>query len=134
MRIEKEFEVCAGHRLMHHKGGCYNPHGHNFKIVLVLDEPNELPKNGMVMDYKLVRNIAEPILDLMDHAMILNPQDTVMVEFCNLHGFKKLVLGEEPTSEHIAIWLYNALELPFEGLLVEVRVHETPSTVAVYKK
>jgi 6-pyruvoyltetrahydropterin/6-carboxytetrahydropterin synthase len=97
MKLFKEFTFEAAHKLpmvpKDHK--CFNLHGHSFKVKITIEgEVNEM---GWVMDFSSVKKICKPIIDELDHKY-LN-------EIEGLHN---------PTSENIAIWLWNKIikELP----------------------
>lgn len=97
MKLFKEFTFEAAHKLpmvpKDHK--CFNLHGHSFKVKITIEgEVNEM---GWVMDFSIVKKICKPIIDELDHKY-LN-------EIEGLHN---------PTSENIAIWLWNKIikELP----------------------
>ena len=97
MKLFKEFTFEAAHKLpmvpKDHK--CFNLHGHSFMVKITIEgEVNEM---GWVMDFSIVKKICKPIIDELDHKY-LN-------EIEGLHN---------PTSENIAIWLWNKIikELP----------------------
>ena len=56
MKIAKEFRWEMGHRLLEHKGKCYNLHGHSYKLLVEFG--GEVEPNGMVMDYFDVKKIS----------------------------------------------------------------------------
>jgi len=118
MKIElrKTFQFEAAHLLPHlpesHK--CRRLHGHSFKVeIAVAGECDE--KLGWLMDYAEIKAAFKPIWEQLDHRY--------------LNEIRGL---ENPTSEIIAVWIWNRLkpELP---MLVEVSVAETCTAQAVFR-
>ena len=107
MKIFKEFTFEAAHKLplvpKEHK--CFNLHGHSFKVKITIDGPiNEM---GWVMDFSELKKVCSPYIEQLDHSY-LNEIDGL----------------ENPTSENIAIWLWQRLrdQLP---QLNSIQVMET---------
>ena len=92
---------------------CSNMHGHSFKIILSIVGPLHL-KLGWVMDYHEISAVIKPLLTLLDHK-VLN----------DIPGL------ENPTSEHLAQWLYEKIkkEIP---QLKSVNISETANTECIY--
>jgi len=118
MKIElrKTFQFEAAHLLPHlpesHK--CRRLHGHSFKVeIAVAGECDE--KLGWLMDYAEIKAAFKPIWEQLDHRY--------------LNEIRGL---ENPTSEIIAVWIWNRLkpELP---MLVEVSVAETCTAQVVFR-
>ena len=57
-RICKAFEIESGHMLSKHPDKCAFPHGHTRRVEFVLDA-DELDKNEMVCDFKIVKELQE---------------------------------------------------------------------------
>ncbi len=108
MDIFKIFRIEAAHRLPNvpasHK--CARLHGHSFAVELVVS--GEAGKDtGWVMDFAEIKQAFQPIYDQLDHHY-LNDIDGL----------------ENPTSERLAIWIWNRLK-PGLPQLSCVVVHET---------
>jgi 6-pyruvoyltetrahydropterin/6-carboxytetrahydropterin synthase len=115
MDIFKIFQIEAAHRLpavpASHK--CSRLHGHSFRIeVHVGGEPDA--KTGWLMDFADVKTAFEPIFDQLDHRYLND-----------VPGL------ENPTSERLAIWIWNALK-PTLPALSKLIVHETCTSGCVY--
>ncbi len=107
-RLSKSFTFEAAHFLPTFPEGhkCRRLHGHSFKVeVIVAGEVD--PEKGYLVDYGEIKRAVNPICDLLDHRL-LNDIDGL----------------DNPTSEMIALWLWEKLceQLP---LLAEIIVHET---------
>ncbi len=115
MRIYKEFKFDSAHWLPHvpptHK--CANMHGHTYIIEIHVEDELH-PTLGWVLDYNDLRNIVEPLVVVLDHK-VLN----------EIPGL------ENPTAEHIALWLWGKIQ-PDLPQLAQVVVKENPSNVCIY--
>ncbi len=109
----------AAHRLKDFHGVCENLHGHNWKIeVYVVGE--RLGKDGILCDFKLIKEKTEKILKELDHT------------YLNKHPFFE---KENPSSENIARYIFNALskELNNENIRVsKVTAWESETACASY--
>lgn len=66
----------SGHYLRNYQGKCENPHGHNYRVFVTLIG-EELDEAGLLLDFKLVKQLMRPVVDRLDHQMIndLEPFD-----------------------------------------------------------
>ena len=92
---------------------CSRMHGHSFKIILTLQGPLD-PKLGWVRDYHEIETTVRPFLLQLDHQTLNQVQGL-----------------ENPTSENLALWLYEKLKRPLPEL-VRVSVQETATTECSY--
>jgi 6-pyruvoyltetrahydropterin/6-carboxytetrahydropterin synthase len=109
----------AAHQLREFKGKCENLHGHNWKIEVFVRGEN-LGKDGLLIDFKLIKETTNRILDELDH------------QFLNeLEPFKTL----NPSSENIAHYLFKSLsqELNRDNIrIAKVTAWESDSACATY--
>lgn len=116
MQIHKKFQIEAAHRLPNVPEGhkCARLHGHSFVIGVHVDgEVGQ--RSGWVMDFAELKQIFEPLYKTLDHNY-LNEIDGL----------------ENPTSENLAIWIWNRL-LPKLPGLAEVTVNETCTSGCSYR-
>lgn len=109
--LRQEFRIEAARRLTKLPADhpCSRLHGHSFKIQLILRGPlNE--KIGWLRDYHEIAQTIKPVLNQLDHH-VLN----------DVSGL------ENPTSELIALWLYQKIK-PLISELHQVVVSETSET------
>ena len=121
-RICRIFEIENGHLLSKHPDKCRFPHGHTRKVEIVL-EADDLDDREMVCDFKAVREIIEPCLETLDHAICMNTADPAYQEFKSRYGER--VIGFEsldPTTEIIARRIFDA----FQARLAEYTQRDTP--------
>ena len=111
--ITQTFE--AAHRLPNvppdHK--CARLHGHSYKVELHVTGP-VCPKMGWVVDYAQVRAAFAPVWQTLDH-----------------HYLNEIAGLENPTSEHIARYIFERVKPQISGLSCVV-VHETCCERCVY--
>lgn len=108
MDIFKRFTIEAAHRLPNVPPGhkCAQLHGHSFVIELrVSGEPGV--ETGWIMDFGDIKAAFKPLYDQLDHHY-LNDIDGL----------------DNPTSERLAIWVWERLK-PALPALSEVVIHET---------
>ncbi|MBQ0794390.1 6-carboxytetrahydropterin synthase QueD [Zhongshania sp.] len=116
MEIYKEFTFEAAHRLPNVPQGhkCARLHGHSFLVRIVIEGDID-PHTGWLMDFSEVKKVFAPIYDQLDHNY--------------LNDIKGL---ENPTSENIAIWIWNQLK-PRLSALSRVEIRETCTSGCVYR-
>ncbi len=102
LKIETAF--AAAHNLLNYCGQCENLHGHNWKIEIYI-RGSELDKSGMLVDFKVLKEHTNAILDTLDH--------TYLNEL-------PMFVGESPSSELIAKYIFLELENRLEKLPVQV--------------
>lgn len=116
MIIVKEFRFEAAHFLPNlpqdHK--CKRLHGHSFRFEVYIEGKLD-PTYNWVMDFGDISKIVKPIVEeYLDHRLLNE-----------IEGL------ENPTSEQIAIWLWNKIK-PKIPNLKQIVVHETCTAKAIY--
>ncbi len=108
MEIFKEFTFEAAHRLPNlppeHK--CSRLHGHSFRVRVCVSGPVD-EQTGWVMDFGDIKALCKPVIDELDHRYL-----------------NEIPGLENPTSERIAMWLWNRIR-PQLPQLSAVEVRET---------
>jgi 6-pyruvoyltetrahydropterin/6-carboxytetrahydropterin synthase len=116
MELRKTFQFEAAHLLpllpKDHK--CRRLHGHSFQVELGLEGECD-PKLGWVMDYADIKAAFKPFWEMLDH-----------------HYLNEIPGLENPTSENVALWVWDNLK-PKLPLLTEVVVAETCNARCVYR-
>lgn len=84
----------AAHQLRNYNGKCENLHGHNWKIEVYV-KGEELDKDGMLVDFKIIKDRTEEIIERFDHKFLND-----------LECFSEI----NPSSENIAKYIYEELE------------------------
>ena len=89
--VTVEAGFSSGHYLRNYRGKCENPHGHNYRVFVTL-VGEELDGAGLLLDFKLLKQVMRPVVDYLDHQMIndLEPFTTV-----------------NPSAENLARYFYQ---------------------------
>ena len=89
--VTVEAGFSSGHYLRNYRGKCENPHGHNYKVFVTLIG-EELDEAGLLLDFKLLKQVMRPVVDYLDPQMIneLEPFTTI-----------------NPSAENLARYFYH---------------------------
>lgn len=116
LKLSKTFHFEAAHSLPTFPNGhkCRRLHGHSFRFdVNVVGDVD--PVKGFLIDYGDIKTIVDPIVKELDH-YYLN----------DIAGL------DNPTSEMIAVWLFNRIH-PALPLLASITVYETCTSRCEYE-
>jgi|TARA_B110000483_G_scaffold15199_1_gene17065 6-pyruvoyltetrahydropterin/6-carboxytetrahydropterin synthase len=115
VKLFKEFTFEAAHQLplvpKDHK--CFQLHGHSFKVRVYVQGP--LNEMGWVMDFAELKASCNPWIEKLDHSY--------------LNKIKGL---DNPTSENIAIWLWDRIIKTLPNLST-IEVQETCNSGCMYE-
>ena len=132
--VTKTVRFDAAHILTNHEGLCKNLHGHSYRVEISVtcDEPGE---NGMVMDFKDLKRLAEEIIcSRFDHAFIYNINSQGECEIAQVvekQGMRTVPLPFRSTAENLAKMFYSSLHKHLANLSA-VTVWETADSSATY--
>jgi 6-pyruvoyltetrahydropterin/6-carboxytetrahydropterin synthase len=93
---------------------CSRMHGHTYAVEITVHGPLE-PVHGWVIDYASIDVAAQPLLDQLDHRCLND-----------ITGL------ENPTSEHLAGWLWERLAPLLPGLNT-ITIAENPDARCTYR-
>ena len=115
MEIFQRFHLECARRLPHLPADhpCARLHGHSFRIEVRVAGPLDA-RLGWVVDFADIQRAWQPIHEALDHRH-LNEVDGL----------------DNPTSEHLAMWLWQRLKPMLPGLS-RIVVMETSSSGCVY--
>lgn len=130
------------HALYNHDGPCRHIHGHTYKLDIVLVgvplQRKGHPKDGMVMDFKDLKNsVKRDVISVFDHALVLNEcykekySEILEDDFGKVH-----FVPYQPTCENLLLDIKNRIRngLSSDQELHSVRLHETPTSFAEWNK
>jgi len=131
LTVTKEFEWDCAHQLHDELlskednkaifGDCNNIHGHTYKMYVTVSNANMDLKNGMIINFKLLKSIVDEfIVDRFDHTLLNNDP---------LYDDKNRVT----TCEHMVYDIWNILKpelLKFGCKLEKIKLYETPGSYA----
>jgi len=109
----------GAHRLRHLHSRCENLHGHNWKIEVSVVS-NRLNREGIVIDFGILKEKVEKILKTLDHTYLND-----------LSYFAK----REPSSENIAKYVFDGLKAEltrYPARLKRVTAWESDTASATY--
>lgn len=110
--VSKRMEIAGAHQLcLDYESKCSSLHGHNW-IVTVRCKTKELDRNGMVVDFKHIKNAVQ---NLFDHKTLneVAPFDTI-----------------NPTAENMARFICDMLA---KYGCYKVEVQESEGNAAIYE-
>jgi len=116
MEVFREFTFEAAHRLPNVPEGhkCARLHGHSFTVVVHVE--GEIgDDSGWVIDFADIKTALRPVHDRLDH-----------------HYLNEVEGLENPTSEHLARWIWQRVKPALPGL-TRVVVRETCCAGCVYR-
>jgi 6-pyruvoyltetrahydropterin/6-carboxytetrahydropterin synthase len=120
--VTVEAGFSSGHYLRNYRGKCENPHGHNYKVRVTL-QGKELDPSGMLLDFKLLKEVMRPVIDHIDHQMLNDLEPFTLLN---------------PSAENLARYFYqqtSAQLFEMSSGRVQVKdctVWETDTTTATY--
>ena len=106
--VSKRMEIAGAHNLtLDYESKCSNLHGHNW-IITVFCRSKFLDSNGMIIDFKHIKNLISDKLD---------------------HKYLNEVVNFNPTAENMAKWICD--QVPY---CYKVMVQESEGNVATYEE
>ncbi len=114
--VSREFKFDAAHKVVDYNGKCENLHGHTYFLKVTIR--GELKNSGMVLDFAILKKEVNKIVDQLDHKYLND-------------------LFENPTTEHVAIFIFEKLKKAFEKYqcdLYEVQLSEGPNNTVIIKE
>jgi 6-pyruvoyltetrahydropterin/6-carboxytetrahydropterin synthase len=120
--VTVEAGFSSGHYLRNYHGKCENPHGHNYRVRVTLAGA-ALDSAGLLLDFKLLKQVLKPTIDRIDHQMLND-----LVPFTELN----------PSAENIAKYFYDQTSTQLSELtdgrvrVKDCTIWETDTTTATY--
>lgn len=141
--ITRKGNFDSGHRVMNEFMKCFNIHGHTYLYELTFSFET-VEEIGYAIDFKEVKRVfCQWIDDILDHGMILNPKDELLIRTTKEYGTKLWLMslnGENqycnPSVENIAKEIFLAMDILSKvlyrnsktGLQIhKVTIYETPN-------
>ena len=134
MKIAKEFRWEMGHRLQCHKGKCINLHGHSYKLLV--EFTGDVETNGMILDYFVVKEIVAPIVEELDHSVVISKNDLELIEIIKKINSAYVIIDYETTAENLCHYFLEKIKkknLPKNITEIMVKIFETENTYAEEK-
>lgn len=112
-------QFAAAHRLRDFQGKCEQLHGHNWKVEVFV-QAAKLDSAGLVRDFGEIKAVSLEVLNELDHHYLNE-----------LSHFQE----ENPSSEHIARYLFNQLSRRLNddrARVSKISVWESDTSCATY--
>lgn len=112
----------SGHFLRDYYGKCENPHGHNYRVLVTLIG-EQLEPNGLLLDFKLLKQVLKPTVEYLDHRMIND-----------LEPFTTL----NPSAENLAKYFFDQTAIELQQMtqnrvrVKDCTIYETDTSSARY--
>ncbi len=122
LSITKQFSFCYAHKLSEHKGKCKNIHGHNATLEIELTSASGVVSDyeGMILDFGDMKKVINGrVIDILDHT------------YLNENNIAPFSI---PTAENITKWVVSQLEPIWGEGLIRVRVYETLTAYAEWRR
>lgn len=140
IRVTKEFTFEMAHALLGYDGSCKYVHGHSYGLsVTVVGMPVTDKKNsklGMVIDFgDLKRIVKETVVDVFDHALVLNDETPRDGFAASSELFDKMMfVNYQPTSENMVTDFAGRIgeKLPQHMRLHNIKLRETATSYAAW--
>lgn len=138
VRVTKKFTFDMAHALYGYDGPCKNIHGHTYHLSVTLMgmpimDSNDV-KLGMVIDFgDLKKVVKEQIINIYDHALVLNEQAPYSKSEVIANEFEKVILVPfQPTCENLLLHFVASIKslFPEHTQLISIRLDETPTSFA----
>lgn len=121
--VTVEAGFSSGHYLRNYRGKCENPHGHNYKVFVTL-VGEALDEAGMLLDFKLLKQVMRPTVEYLDHKMIneLKPFDEEL----------------NPSAENLAKYFFDQTSAQLQDMtngrvrVKDCTLYETDTSFARY--
>lgn len=138
IRVTSEFLFEMAHVLKNYDGPCRNVHGHSYKLFVTVsgvpvDDTNN-PKNGMVMDFTVLKEIVmKKIVSQFDHSVVVSRDfDKEKLEVIKKAFGNLVIVDYTPTCENLVADFAKRLkeEIPGGVKLHSLRLFETARSYA----
>tara|TARA_Y100000310_G_scaffold86784_1_gene83680 strand:+ start:1881 stop:2315 length:435 start_codon:yes stop_codon:yes gene_type:complete len=138
--IAREYGWEMGHALMNHRGKCFRPHGHNYRMEVevsgLLDD-----STSMILDFADLDSLVKPRIEELDHRFLVHIDDARFGDdyaFLDCHfGVQYIKWDEDPTAESIVLHIFSCLVADMrdtpELILERVTLYETDKASATVR-
>jgi len=129
-RIRKQLKWEGAHRLVtSYTEACQRIHGHSYRADVII-EAKELDEDGMVVDFKKIKDAIAGVIDLLDHRTMLHVDDRSLFADVNNEIVQDSIIWVDfnPTAENMCQYILQFLIIHLDCSKfhsVAIRIHET---------
>jgi 6-pyruvoyltetrahydropterin/6-carboxytetrahydropterin synthase len=80
-------------------------HGHSYVVEVTLE--GNIKADGMVLDFSLLKEKFNHIIDAFDHSFIVNSEDKVMIKLAPYLSARFIFFPSNPTAENMARYFFE---------------------------
>jgi len=137
--VQKEIKWDAAHRLVqNYPDKCKYVHGHQWISIVELSlRPDRwLNHYGFVKDFNEFKPLKQWIDDNWDHGSLVSVDDESWIEWLKKEKQKYYLFNQNPTSELIAVELYNKASLILDDefcFVSAIHILETCTSRSIYR-
>ncbi|MFM7016054.1 MAG: 6-pyruvoyl trahydropterin synthase family protein [Bacteroidota bacterium] len=140
--LNKIFTFDMAHALEHYPGKCRHIHGHTYILHVsvngeILNKPGA-PLDGMIADFTDIKQwVKGEVIDVFDHALVLRQNsEHANMNWSEQNWTRIIITPYQPTCENIMLDIRDRLnkKIPSGLELVQLRLYETPTSYAEWKK
>lgn len=128
--VRKLFKFEGAHALSSsYSEECQNVHGHSYKLEVIISSKKVNP-DGMVIDFKELKESIKPIIDIFDHKLVYNLEHAV--DYDHVPG--EIGVPFNPTAENMCKFFYKEIYKIIWDVCdkLVIRLHETDTGYAEY--
>ena len=120
--VTVESDFSSGHYLRNYVGKCENPHGHNYKVRVTLAGAS-LDDTGLLLDFKLLKQVMRPVIERLDHFMLNDIEPFTVIN---------------PSAENLSKYFYDETNKQLAEMtqgrvrVKDCTIWETDTTTATY--
>ncbi len=136
--IKKIFKFEMAHWLTNsYSQECQRVHGHSYKLEVHISR-EKLNDQGMVIDFKRLKEVVQPLVNKFDHMCIGQmPKEGASVPFDTLKKMGVVLVDYNPTAENMVKYFYDQIKkslfsFGIQGL--KVSLWETETGCVSYEK
>ncbi len=114
--LSRKFKFDAAHKIIDYNGKCENLHGHTYFLKVTIS--GKLKENEMVLDFAIVKNNVNKIVNQLDHKYLND-------------------IFKNPTTENIALYIFEKLTDEFKKYqckVYEVNLSEGPNNTVIVRE
>ena len=131
--IKKIFKFETAHILSNsYSEECQNFHGHSYKLEVIV-QSEKLNSSGVVIDFKLLKEIITPIIKKLDHKCLVNSKVKATEHVQKMLENRGMIFVQyNPTAENMIKYLYDEINKFLYNYKIKLNLWETETGCVSY--